>query len=92
VHAVAAALSMSVASASVAMSGFIIVFLSRRVAFLRRRESNTPLRLPSGSKVVSRCTNRGQWVLRQQTLPRSARVVAGSLTGVVLLALDFVGG
>jgi hypothetical protein len=31
-------------------------------------------------------------VLRQQTLPRSARVVGGGLTGVVLLALDFVGG
>jgi hypothetical protein len=36
--------------------------------------------------------SQGRWVLRQLTLPRSARVVAGSLTGVVLLALDFVVG
>jgi hypothetical protein len=44
------------------------------------------VRLLSRSKVVP------VHVLRQQMLPRSARVVAGGLTGVVLLALDFVAG
>ena len=35
-------LSMSVASAALAMSGSMIMFLSCLVRFLRRRESNTP--------------------------------------------------
>jgi hypothetical protein len=44
-------LSMSVASAAVAISGSMIMFLSCRVAFPRRL---------SDSNVVSRCTNREQ--------------------------------
>jgi hypothetical protein len=68
----------------------MIVFLSCLVGFLRRRELKVPLRLLSRSKVVFRCTNR--WGLRKQALPRSAGAVAGGLIGVVLLALDFVGG
>jgi hypothetical protein len=43
-------------------------------------------------RVPPQARNRGQWVVRQQTLPRSARAVAVGLIGVVRLALDFVGG
>jgi hypothetical protein len=53
-------LSMSVASAAVAMSGSVIMFLSCLIRFLRRRGSGFSFRLLSGSKVVSRCTNREQ--------------------------------
>jgi hypothetical protein len=49
-------LSMSVASAAVAMSGFMIMFLSGRVRFIRRRGSGFPVRLLSRSKVVPGCT------------------------------------
>ena len=62
------------------------------VDFLRRRGSKSSLRLLTRSNVVPRCANRWQWVLRHLRLPRPARAVAGSITGVVLLALDFVGG
>jgi hypothetical protein len=72
VHGAAAHPELSVASAAVAMSGFMIVFLSCLVTFPGRRESNTPLRVLSCSKVGPWSTNRRQWVLRQQALPRSA--------------------
>jgi hypothetical protein len=62
------------------------------VDFLRRRASKSPLRLLTCGNVVPRCANRWQWVLRHPRLPRFARAVAGRITGVVLLALDFVGG
>jgi hypothetical protein len=69
------------------MSGFMIVFLfPARSGSLRSRGSGFPLRLLSHSKVVPGCT------FCAADAARSARVVAGSLTGVVLLALDFVGG
>jgi hypothetical protein len=60
VHGAVAHPELSVASAAVAMSGFMIVFLSCQVPFPGRRESNTPLRVLSGSKVGPRCINRGQ--------------------------------
>jgi hypothetical protein len=50
------------------------------------------MRLLTCGNVVPRCANRWQWVLRHPRLPRFARAVAGRITGVVLLALDFVGG
>jgi hypothetical protein len=43
---------MSVASAAVAMSGSMIMFLFCPVRFLRRRGSKFPLRLLARSKVV----------------------------------------
>jgi hypothetical protein len=45
----------------------------------------------SVSRVPPQARNRGQRVLRQQTLACSVRAVAVGLIGVGLLALDFVG-
>jgi hypothetical protein len=49
-------LSMSIASAAVAMSGSMIMFLSCLVRFLRSRGSGFPFRPPSRSKVLPWCT------------------------------------
>jgi hypothetical protein len=79
-------LSTSVASAAVAMSGSMIMFLSCLVRLPRRRGLRLPLRLLSRSGVVPGCTF---------CASRRCRVLLGGgsgLTGVVLLALDFVGG
>jgi hypothetical protein len=70
----------------------MIVFLSCLIGFLRRRASKSPLRLLTRSNVVPRVRESLAVGSRQQRLPRPARAVAGSITGVVLSALDFLGG
>jgi hypothetical protein len=68
----------------------MIVFLPARSGFSTGADQTLHCGF-SRSNLVPRCANRGQWVLAK-TLPRPARAVVGSITGVVLLALDHAGG
>jgi hypothetical protein len=76
-------LSMSVASAAVAMSGSVIMYLSCLVRFLRRRGQDFHFGFCREARCPGACS-----------APADAAAfcsVGDGLTGVALLALDFVG-